>query len=324
MSWPRTRSGALLPPLLLLSVVLHEVCTAVLHSGPTHQEPALRVQRRIHPGRPPDHLLASRVQPNKPSSAPSRLPQMCIVKVLSGSSDNLGPLTEGALSGRATPTSPSISGGSWQGRRASGPLVPAIDGSGMVEVVDPHAILMPGLYETWLVRGAGGMAEAGSDGAGQCDTATVETLAHPDCPAQAVRNAIHQGPSLQAAEAGSDLFILRTFAPIRQVCEYCDRGSLSDLLSGGKLNQMAQATSQSSDPTTQAAHRDAWLLLCLLDIAQGLDYLHEATIVHGDLKVGGHTWACVAGMLAGCAPVGSHHHSGSWGPWITTGHPTAG
>ena len=69
MSWPRTRSGApllpllLVPPplvvpppllllLLLLCVVLHEVCTAVLRSGPTRQKPALRVQRRIHPWPP--------------------------------------------------------------------------------------------------------------------------------------------------------------------------------------------------------------------------------------------------------------------------------
>lgn len=71
-----------------------------------------------------------------------------------------------------------------------------------------------------------------------------------------------------------------------QVCEYCDRGSLSDLLAGGKLASMATAAAQSSDPAIQAAHRDAWTLLCLMDIAQGLDYLHEATIVHGDLKVG--------------------------------------
>ena len=246
---------------------------------------------------------------------------MCIVKVLSGSSDNLGPATEGTLSGMATPTSPNISGGSWHGRKASGPLVPAIDGSGMVEVVDPHAILMPGLYETWLVRGAGGRAGSGPDVAGQRDTAAVEAppsnplLGRSGCctprlpsPGGLLRPSSRAKlASLQAALACSNLFILHTFAPIRQVCEYCDRGSLSDLLSGGKLNQMAMAASQSSDPTTQAAHRDAWLLLCLLDIAQGLDYLHEATIVHGDLKVGGYTWGCVAGVLAGCAPVGSHH-----------------
>lgn len=74
---------------------------------------------------------------------------MCIVKVLSGSGDNLERVAEGL----ATPTctTPYTSGGSG-GRRASGPLVPAIDGSGMVEVVSPHDILLPGLYETWLVN----------------------------------------------------------------------------------------------------------------------------------------------------------------------------
>lgn len=210
---------------------------------------------------------------------------MCIVKVPSGgSTDNLGEHTEGGLSGFATPTTPYISGGSGGGRRASGPLVPAIDGSGMVEVVDPHSVLMPGLYETWLVRGAGW---------------GVSAMLRCMC----LHRAVHRWQVRVCNELlphHSDsraqlLHALPSHGPFRstllppQVCEYCDRGSLSDLLAGGKLVQMAVSASQSANPVVQAAHRDAWLLLCLLDIAQGLDYLHEATIVHGDLKVGAGT-----------------------------------
>jgi serine/threonine protein kinase len=51
------------------------------------------------------------------------------------------------------------------------------------------------------------------------------------------------------------------------VSEYCDRGSLADLLAAGRHVP--------PDPS----QRDAWALLCLLDIALGLHYLHGAGIV---------------------------------------------
>lgn len=58
------------------------------------------------------------------------------------------------------------------------------------------------------------------------------------------------------------------------VMEYCDKGSLSDHLSAGRLPPIATALRQ----------REVHVVLCLLDIALGLNYLHSAGIVHGDLK----------------------------------------
>lgn len=81
---------------------------------------------------------------------------MCVVKV-NPSLDSISLEEEGGPgdSGR------SGSGGKLASSGSNGKLVPAIDGSGgMVEIVSPHDILQPGLYETWLVRagegGAGG------------------------------------------------------------------------------------------------------------------------------------------------------------------------
>ena len=51
-----------------------------------------------------------------------------------------------------------------------------------------------------------------------------------------------------------------------------DRGSLADAIGGGKLAP--------PDP----AQRMVWVLLCGLDLALGLDCMHQATIIHGDLK----------------------------------------
>lgn len=53
---------------------------------------------------------------------------------------------------------------------------------------------------------------------------------------------------------------------VPQVCEFCDRGSLADLVATGKL---------SPDPS----QRDIWAVLCLLDIALGLEYLHSNSLV---------------------------------------------
>ncbi|EFN58490.1 hypothetical protein CHLNCDRAFT_29775 [Chlorella variabilis] len=89
-----------------------------------------------------------------------------------------------------------------------GRLVASPGGSNMVEVVSPHDVLLPGLYENWIVM------------------------------------------------------------------EYCDKGSLSDHLSAGRLPPIATALRQ----------REVHVVLCLLDIALGLNYLHSAGIVHGDLK----------------------------------------
>lgn len=58
------------------------------------------------------------------------------------------------------------------------------------------------------------------------------------------------------------------------ITELCDRGSLAELVHGGRMGGV--------DPAQQ---RDAWLLLCLLDIALGLDYLHSNTIVRALLPV---------------------------------------
>ncbi|PSC72637.1 kinase [Micractinium conductrix] len=131
--------------------------------------------------------------------------KMCVVKVnpsaASGSDDG-----EAGAAGSSA-GSRSITGGALHASGSSGQLVPNLDGSGLVEIVSPHDVLQPGMYETWLIT------------------------------------------------------------------ELCDRGSLAELVHGGRMGGV--------DPAQQ---RDAWLLLCLLDIALGLDYLHSNTIIHGDLK----------------------------------------
>ncbi|KAL4457609.1 hypothetical protein ABPG75_012474 [Micractinium tetrahymenae] len=133
--------------------------------------------------------------------------KMCVVKVvpaapLAGEGDAAQqPQHEQQakqLSGRSGASGSSGSGG--------GRLVPNLDGSGFVELVSPHDVLQPGMYETWLIT------------------------------------------------------------------ELCDRGSLADLVHSGRMG--------GADP----AQRDIWALLCLLDIALGLEYLHSNTIIHGDLK----------------------------------------
>ena len=75
---------------------------------------------------------------------------MCVVKVNPSLEQSL--LEEPGLgdSGRSSSGGKLNSSGSGNG---GAKLVPAIDGSGgMVEIVSPHDILQPGLYETWLVR----------------------------------------------------------------------------------------------------------------------------------------------------------------------------
>ncbi|PRW55899.1 kinase [Chlorella sorokiniana] len=129
--------------------------------------------------------------------------KMCVVKVNPSLDSPLLDEDGKGDSGRSSSGGKQDSGRSGTG---GGKLVPAIDGSGsMVEIVSPHDILQPGLYETWLV------------------------------------------------------------------CEFCDRGSLADLVATGKL---------SPDP----AQRDIVAVLCLLDIALGLEYLHSNSLIHGDLK----------------------------------------
>lgn len=60
------------------------------------------------------------------------------------------------------------------------------------------------------------------------------------------------------------------------ISEYCDRGSLAEAVAPGSRLRPA-----GPDPV----QHEVWTLLCGLDVALGLDYLHQATIVHGDLKV---------------------------------------
>lgn len=59
------------------------------------------------------------------------------------------------------------------------------------------------------------------------------------------------------------------------VLEWCDRGSLAEFITTKKLPPTG------SDPQ----QREAWILLCLLDIALGLNYLHSSGIV--SMQAGG-------------------------------------
>ena len=67
------------------------------------------------------------------------------------------------------------------------------------------------------------------------------------------------------------------------ICEHCERGSLADVIANGQLSP--------ADP----AQRNVWVVLCLLDIALGLDYLHSSTIVSARCA---RCDACSAGLLS--------------------------
>ena len=80
--------------------------------------------------------------------------KMCIVRLNPSHGGEL-PAAEPPAAGATGSSGSTGGGGSGGGHLHSGSggrLVPAIDGSGaLVEVVSPHAVLQPGLYETYLV-----------------------------------------------------------------------------------------------------------------------------------------------------------------------------
>ena len=215
--------------------------------------------------------LGALVLPAKPPACPHAL-QMCVVKVNPSLEQHL-PEEEGlGDSGRSS------SGGKLNssGSGGAGKLVPAIDGSGsMVEIVSPHDILQPGLYETWLVSGVHGaeLCACWAGGWGWGGEHAWPGL-HSPAPCQPALWAptLPCQRALPAAMPPSprDLLIVCMAFPasscVCQVCEFCDRGSLADLVATGKL---------SPDP----AQRDIWAVLCLLDIALGLEYLHSNSLV---------------------------------------------
>lgn len=57
------------------------------------------------------------------------------------------------------------------------------------------------------------------------------------------------------------------------VMEYCDRGSLTDAINSGRF---LSAATRELDQVS--------VMLSLLDIAHGMEYLHGISMVHGDLK----------------------------------------
>ncbi|GAB4819686.1 hypothetical protein N2152v2_006732 [Parachlorella kessleri] len=59
------------------------------------------------------------------------------------------------------------------------------------------------------------------------------------------------------------------------VLEYCDKGSLADAIAKRKFRGR-----QTGQPAMHA------ILLCLQDIARGMEYLHSNNVIHGDLKPG--------------------------------------
>ncbi|PRW56437.1 kinase [Chlorella sorokiniana] len=120
----------------------------------------------------------------------------CVVQVLpdAGGPEGCGVVASSSSAG----TSPV--------RDSSAKIVASLtDRNALVKVMDPAAVLEPGMYEAWIVS------------------------------------------------------------------EYADRGSLADALRGGLL--------EGQDGRDMGA-----TLLCLLDVARGLEFLHSCNIVHGDVK----------------------------------------
>jgi len=64
-----------------------------------------------------------------------------------------------------------------------------------------------------------------------------------------------------------------TRAARRARAEFCDRGSLSDMVRASRFRRKPDA-----EPDLPA------IIRCLIDVASGMDYLHSANVVHGDLK----------------------------------------
>lgn len=138
-------------------------------------------------------------------------------------------------------------GAGGSGSSGSGQRVSAFDGSGSaVEVVSPHDVLQPG----WVAADRYCIHRGGtSSSINRHQTSQPHQVTQPH-------------PSLLITCSHYETWL---------ITEYCDRASLHDLLRGVGGARWAP------DP----GQRDLWTLLALLDIAQGLDYLHSNTIVSG-------------------------------------------
>eukprot|EP00884_Botryococcus_braunii_P009548 jgi/Botrbrau1/18595/Bobra.0367s0037.1 len=90
-----------------------------------------------------------------------------------------------------------------------------------------------------------------------------------------MENAGHHGPERApgaAAHETSDSATSEDMLETWLVMEYCDRGSLLQVIRAGRFIK------KDGSRDLLAMYR------CLLDIATGMDYLHAAGIIHGDLK----------------------------------------
>ncbi|KAK9827328.1 hypothetical protein WJX81_005997 [Elliptochloris bilobata] len=74
----------------------------------------------------------------------------------------------------------------------------------------------------------------------------------------------------EADERDRDARLIETW----MLMEYCERGSLADALRSGRLRR----------PDTTGTPDMQTIIACLLDIASGMEYLHTAGVLHGDLK----------------------------------------
>jgi len=191
------------------------------------------------------------------------------------------PLHPGGSGSR--PTSPHASRG--QGRAGAGGRLPA--GSGVPG--------RKGTFEDSAETNAGHSGRDGAAGALAGAAGGALPAPAPDPPRQPSAETRSDEEQAEAKERDRDARLVETW----MLMEYCERGSLADALRSGRLRR----------PDTSGTPDMLAIIACLLDIASGMEYLHSAGVLHGDLKPGvppararrRRSEACVLSARAACA-----------------------
>ncbi|CAL8462804.1 g2337 [Coccomyxa elongata] len=185
------------------------------------------------------------------------------------------PPASGEPSPTATPAEPdnnrSKASGLGPGRRGSGNLGTALnsmDTGGSAESFDPSTALMVGLPASSPPGSAPNLAQTKGS-----DSAQNNGGKRPG-PAESMDEDLEMTPGEKEAEDDLDAIEERRSRLLETWClmEYAEKGSLADALRTGRLRRPNGLPDLSM------------VLSCLTDIASGMEYLHAAGILHGDLK----------------------------------------